>query len=42
MDIKQYEIEMAIFSIFCFASWQYVTDENSYFIKHIFYSESGL
>lgn len=42
MDIKQYEIEMAIFSIFCFASWQYVTDENSYLMKHVLYSETGL
>lgn len=42
MDTKQYEIEIAIFSVFCFASRQYVSDENSYFIKHILYSQTGL
>lgn len=42
MDIKQYEIEIAIFSIFCFASWKYISDENSYFRKHILYSKTGL
>lgn len=42
MDIKQYEIEIAIFSIFCFASWKYISDEISYFRKHILYSETGL
>lgn len=42
MDIKQYEAEMAVFSIFCSASSQYVTEENSWFIKFILYSETGL